>query len=260
MVALSFIVGIVGNFVSVLIFFSPIPTFYRIVKRRSTEEFSGLPYVCTLLQTSLWVYYGFTKPGAILVATVNIVGTAMEIIFVALFLIYASSPRKRVTTALLVALLDVGFLGVAVLVTHFAMNGDVRINVIGCLCAGLCIIMYASPLSIMMMVITTKSVEFMPFLLSLILFCSAAVWTVYSVLTKDLFLGVPNGVGFLLGTAQLILYAIYSDSRGAKSKVQGLEDGTQPLIQPVEVHENDVGVKNKIESSNNTDTCIHVGH
>lgn len=73
------------------------PTFYRIVKRGSTEEFSGLPYVCTLLQTSLWVYYGFTKPGAVLVATVNIVGTAMEIIFVALFLIYASSPRKRVS-------------------------------------------------------------------------------------------------------------------------------------------------------------------
>lgn len=61
----------------------------------------------------------------------------------------SSAISFQVTTALLVALLDVGFLGVAVLVTHFAMNGDVRINVIGCLCAGLCIIMYASPLSIM---------------------------------------------------------------------------------------------------------------
>lgn len=72
------------------------PTFWRIVKRRSTEEFSGIPYVCTLLQTSLWIYYGFTKPGAVLVATVNVVGTVMEVIFVALFLIYAP-PRIRVS-------------------------------------------------------------------------------------------------------------------------------------------------------------------
>ena len=43
-------------------------------------------------------------------------------------------------------------------------------------------------------VVMTKSVEYMPFLLSFILFVNGAVWTVYAVLTKDLFIGVsfPN--------------------------------------------------------------------
>lgn len=113
-----------------------------------------------------------------------------------LFLIYAP-PRIRVKTGVLVAILNVGFLGVAVVVTHFAWQGDLRISVIGVLCAGPCILMYGSPLSIM----------------------------------------VPNGIGLLLGTAQLILYAIYSDPRGAKSSIQGFEDGRQPLIQPVEVNQ-----------------------
>ncbi|XXG84271.1 hypothetical protein AAC387_Pa10g1820 [Persea americana] len=234
--SLSFIVGAVANFASMLSYFSPMLTFWRIVKQGSTEDFSGLPYVCTLQQASLWVYYGITKPGATLVATGNSVGVVMEIIYVTLFLIYAP-PRIRVKTGVLVAILNVGFLGVAVVVTHFAWQGDLRISVIGVLCAGPCILMYGSPLSIMRIVIQTKSVEYMPFFLSFVMFLSAAAWTLYSVLTKDLFIGVPNGIGLLLGTAQLILYAIYSDPRGAKSSIQGFEDGRQPLIQPVEVNQ-----------------------
>lgn len=71
-------------------------TFWRIVKKGSTEEFSGLPYVCTLQQAAMWVYYGITKPGATLVATGNSVGVVMESIYVTLFLIYAP-PRVRVS-------------------------------------------------------------------------------------------------------------------------------------------------------------------
>lgn len=39
-------------------------------------------------------------------------------------------------------------------------------------------------------VVVTKSVEYMPFLLSFILFINGAVWTVYAFLTKDAFIGV----------------------------------------------------------------------
>ncbi|CAI0466868.1 unnamed protein product, partial [Linum tenue] len=67
-------------------------TFWRIVKNRSTEDFEGLPYICTLLNASLWTYYGVIKPGAYLVATVNGFGIVVEIVYVALFITYA--PRK----------------------------------------------------------------------------------------------------------------------------------------------------------------------
>lgn len=204
-------------------------TFWRIVKRRSTEEFDGLPYVCTLLQACMWIYYGLTKPGGILIATVNIVGTVLEVIYVTLFLIYAS-PSKRANIAMWVGFLDVGFLGAAVLVTQFAVHGDLRIDVIGFICAALCIVMYGSPLAIMGTVIRTKSVEYMPFLLSFILFINAAIWTFYSVITKDVFLAVPNGVGFLLGVAQLILYVIYMNPKRERGGTEGIEEGKQPLL------------------------------
>lgn len=53
-------------------------------------------------------------------------------------------------TALFVAILDVGFLGAAILITRVVLHGDtVRIDVIGFLCAGLNIVMYGSPLTAM---------------------------------------------------------------------------------------------------------------
>ena len=70
-------------------------TFWKIVRNGSTEDFESAPYVVTLLSSSLWVYYGITKPDGFLVATVNGVGIILEAIYVTLFLIYAT-PSLRV--------------------------------------------------------------------------------------------------------------------------------------------------------------------
>nr|CAD1840062.1 unnamed protein product [Ananas comosus var. bracteatus] len=222
-----------GNVISVLLFASPIKTFWRIVRRRSTEGFKATPYIVTLLSSSLWVYYGITKPDAYLVATVNGVGIILEAIYVALFLIFASPPL-RAETAIWVLILDVGIFGLVVAVTKLAVNGSLRILVIGSIGAFLNVLMYGSPLTVMKTVITTKSVEFMPFLLSLFLFLNGGVWTVYAILDRDIFLGIPNGAGFLLGAAQLILYMIYKNAKVSKHLGETIEDQWQhaPLIGP----------------------------
>ncbi|KAK6159864.1 hypothetical protein DH2020_003245 [Rehmannia glutinosa] len=123
-------------------------TFLRILKNKSTEEFESLPYICTLLSSSLWTYYGVTKPGSYLVATVNGFGMVVEIIYVALFLSFAT-PLKRAKTVMLFGILDIGFLAAAISVTYLMLDGDMRIDAIGLICSGLNIIMYSSPLSAM---------------------------------------------------------------------------------------------------------------
>jgi len=66
-------------------------TFIRIVKHRSTEDFDSLPYVSTLLNSSLWTYYGLIND-ELLVSTVNGFGVLVQIVYVALFLAFA--PRR----------------------------------------------------------------------------------------------------------------------------------------------------------------------
>ncbi|KAK9077053.1 hypothetical protein SSX86_005388 [Deinandra increscens subsp. villosa] len=228
---LYFYVGIVGNIISVLMFLSPVKTFWRIVKKGSTEEFESLPYICTLLNSSLWTYYGIIKPGSYLVATVNGFGMVVEIVYISLFLIYAP-PTTRVKTAKVAGIVDVLVFTVTVFVTQFGMEGETRINVIGFMGAALNIVMYASPLSVMRLVWTTKSIEYMPFLLSLFLFLNGGIWTFYAFLVQDWYLTVPNGSGFVLGFAQLVLYSIYCKLKTTSDDSDGGGWQHRHLLQP----------------------------
>ncbi|KAJ6397475.1 hypothetical protein OIU77_018479 [Salix suchowensis] len=220
-----------GNIISGLVYLSPLKTFWRIVKKRSTENFSSIPYILTLMNAILWIYYGITKPDSFLIATINGFGAAAQIVYILIFLVFIS-PRMRARTALLVGLLDVGLAAAAILFTHFMLQGDVRIDVVGFICDCSGMLAYASPLAAMKTVITTKSVEFMPFLLTFSTLLNGGFWTLYALLAKDFLVGVPNGIGFLLGIAQLILYGIYHRYRPLKKVTDNLEDGLQndPLI------------------------------
>ena len=57
----------------------------------------------------------------------------------------------------LVSLLDVGFLGAAVVVTRLALKGDARIDALGFLASALNIVMYGSPLVAMVKLTTHHS-------------------------------------------------------------------------------------------------------
>ncbi|XP_016465419.1 bidirectional sugar transporter SWEET7-like isoform X3 [Nicotiana tabacum] len=84
--------------------------------------------------------------------------------------------------------------------------------IVGSICIAGNILMYASPLAIMKLVITTKSVEFMPFFLSLFSFLNGVSWTTYALIPLDAFVLAPNSMGIALGLAQLLLYAMYYKS------------------------------------------------
>uniref|UniRef100_A0A0D3EL61 Bidirectional sugar transporter SWEET n=1 Tax=Oryza barthii TaxID=65489 RepID=A0A0D3EL61_9ORYZ len=89
-------------------------------------------------------------------------------------------------------------------------------------CIGLVasISMYSSP---MKQVITTKSVEFMPFYLSLFSFLSSALWMIYGLLGKDLFIASPNFIGCPMGILQLVLYCIYRKSHKEAEKLHDID-------------------------------------
>ncbi|GJN05411.1 hypothetical protein PR202_ga23033 [Eleusine coracana subsp. coracana] len=250
--SILFTIGIIGtDVIHVLLMFRLLTvrkTFCRIVRRGSTEEFEPSPYVFTLLNALLWVHYGLTKPDGFLVATVNGFGAVMEAIYVVLFIVYAVDHSTRVKTVKLAVAADIVAFGVVFLATSLAISAlGLRIMVIGTICMCLNIVMYGSPLAatvrffllhccefesdtlqIPKTVITTKSVEYMPFFLSFFLFLNGGVWATYAVLDKDIFLGIPNGIGFFLGTIQLIIYAMYMTN--SKQTTGDASQGSAPLL------------------------------
>ncbi|CAI9778047.1 unnamed protein product [Fraxinus pennsylvanica] len=220
---LHFVIGIFGNAFALFLFLAPLITFKRIIKKRSTEEFSGIPYVMTLLNCLLSAWYGmpFVSPNNLLVSTINGTGAAIESVYVLIFLIFASKKEKGKILGLLTLVLSV--FAVVAFVSLFALNGKHRKLFCGIAATVFSIIMYGSPLTIIRLVIKTKSVEFMPFFLSLFVFLCGTSWFIFGLLGKDPFVAIPNGFGSGLGTVQLILYAIYHNNKGEtrKSRADG---------------------------------------
>ncbi|XP_074584005.1 bidirectional sugar transporter SWEET1a-like [Curcuma longa] len=232
MEVLHFLFGIFGNLTALFLFLAPVVTFRRIIKKRSTEDFSGVPYTMTLLNCLLSAWYGlpFVSPNNILVSTVNGAGAAVEAIYVVIFLVFAPKKGKAKMMGLLALVLSI-FSSVA-LVSLLALHGQRRKVFCGFAAAIFSICMYASPLSIMRLVIKTKSVEYMPFLLSLFVFLCGTSWFVYGLLGRDPFVAVPNGCGSLLGAMQLILYAIYRNKKGVPGDCGGAGDGNGTTSPP----------------------------
>ncbi|KAI3466015.1 hypothetical protein Pfo_022678 [Paulownia fortunei] len=214
--------GIAGNIFAFGLFLSPVPTFRRIIRNESTEQFSGLPYIYALLNCLITAWYGLPMISSdnLLVTTVNSIGAVVQIVYITIFIIYVEKTKKLRMVGLLLSV----FILFAVIAfgSLLIVDFEVRHLTIGFLSCASLISMFASPLFIINLVIRTRSVEFMPFHLSLSMFLLSTSFLLYGIFNFDPFVYVPNGIGTVLGVIQLILFSYYKKS--------SREDSTEPLI------------------------------
>ncbi|XP_051225591.1 bidirectional sugar transporter SWEET2b-like [Lolium perenne] len=219
-----FAAGFAGNLFAFALFLSPVPTFKRIMKAKSTEQFDGLPYMLSLLNCFICLWYGlpWVSDGRLLVATVNGTGAAFQLAYISLFFIYADSRKTRLKITGLLVLLVCGFALVA-FSSLTCFDQRMRQQFVGVVSMVSLISMFASPLAVMGVVIRTECVEFMPFYLSLSTLLMSASFAIYGFLLRDFFIYLPNGLGVVLGATQLGLYAYYSRKWRCK-------DSSAPLL------------------------------
>ncbi|KAI3785902.1 hypothetical protein L1987_45028 [Smallanthus sonchifolius] len=209
--------GLLGNVVSFMVFLAPIPTFYKVYKRKSTEGFQSAPYVVGLFSAMLWIYYAFLKTNVMLLITINSVGCFIETLYICFFLFYAPKKARMESLKLIVLLIVVGF-GLIVILTQFLASGASRGVIVGWICLVFSLCVFVAPLGVVRQVIKTKSVEYMPILLSVALTLSAVMWFFYGLLLGDFNIAIPNVLGFTFGILQMILYFMY------KNKKPGVRD------------------------------------
>ncbi|GJR41333.1 hypothetical protein Tco_1058867 [Tanacetum coccineum] len=169
--ALKQAAGVAGNIFAFGLFVSPIPTFRRIIRNRSTEQFSGIPYIYALLNCLICAWYGspLISYDNLLVTTVNSVGAVFQLTYIILYITCAEKPKKFKMSALLLGVF--GLFAVIVIGSMLITDLEIRHLIIGFLSCATLISMFASPLSVM----------------------------------------VPNGIGTFLGIVQLALYFYYND-------------------------------------------------
>lgn len=232
----SFTFGILGNIISIFVYFAPLPTFIRIHREKSTLAFQSLPYVVALFSSMLWMYYALIKTNTPLLITINSFGCVIETIYIFVFLLYAHK-KARNDTAKLLSILNVGVFVSIFLLTYYPLKGEVRVAVVGWICVAFSVCVFAAPLSIVFQVVRTKSAEFLPFPLSFCLTLSAIMWFGYGLLQRDICIALPNVLGFFLGMLQMLLYGIY---RNPKKEVEEEKKVPEQVINVVNLGTSEV--------------------
>ena len=100
------------------------------------------------------------------------------------------------------------------------------------------IFFYAAPLSTIMTVVRTKNSASIHFWTMIMNTSNAFFWSVYSLAIQDYYILIPNGLGFIFGVTQMILYVCFRQ----KEDVGG--DGTEQFLHEAghsrESNENDI--------------------
>ncbi|XP_024166898.1 bidirectional sugar transporter SWEET14 isoform X2 [Rosa chinensis] len=87
--------GILGTIVAFLVYLAPLPTFYWIFKKKSTQGFPSIPYSVSLFSAMLTFYYAFVKTNCLLLITINSIGCFIETVYLVVFMIYATPKSRR---------------------------------------------------------------------------------------------------------------------------------------------------------------------
>lgn len=70
-------------------------TFRKVIMRKSVGDYSGTPYVTTLLNCFLWVFYGSSAvTNTTLIISINGAGLALEAIYISIHLIYGTDESR----------------------------------------------------------------------------------------------------------------------------------------------------------------------
>ncbi|KAK1415209.1 hypothetical protein QVD17_30982 [Tagetes erecta] len=211
-VILKMVVGLMGNAASFLLYAAPICTFARVIRKKSTEEFSFVPYSISLMNCLFYTWYGLPvvshKWENFPMITINGLGILLEFSFIIIF-IWFTSPKQKWKAGIMTTAMIIFFSIIALISTYVFHDHKTRKQLVGGVGLIASVTMYASPLVVMKKVIQTKSVEFMPFTLSLFSFLASSLWMAYGLLGRDLLITAPNLVGAPLGALQLLLYCKY---------------------------------------------------
>ncbi|XP_055537996.1 sugar transporter SWEET1 [Wyeomyia smithii] len=177
---------------------------HRYIRKKSTGETSGFPFVSGFLSCFLWLKYGIlTREHTVIL--VNTIGSVLFFSYVVIY--FTFSVNKHVVVRQFSAVCC--FILICTVYSNYEVDLEKVIKVIGFVCCCVGVLFFASPLTKLAHVIRSKNTESLPFPIIVASFFVSLQWFIYGLLIEDGFIQIPNLLGCILSTTQLFLYLIY---------------------------------------------------
>ncbi|KAK8671230.1 hypothetical protein V6N13_037830 [Hibiscus sabdariffa] len=163
----------------------------------------------------------FLLPAAI-VENISVFVAIIVSLYLNVYVPFAIDPKKRLFGR--IVLFEMVLTIVIILVAMICFCSSRRVVFVGIIADASSIIVYASHVAIWKKVITTKSVEYMHFWLSLAALSNGICWTIFALLQFDIFVLVSSGVRAIFRAIELSLYAYFYFN--GKKKVRPSEESS----------------------------------
>uniref|UniRef100_A0A1A9WWL0 Sugar transporter SWEET n=1 Tax=Glossina brevipalpis TaxID=37001 RepID=A0A1A9WWL0_9MUSC len=176
----------------------------KYVKKKSTGDSSGFPFICGFLSCGYWVHYGLLSSEHSVVL-VNIIGVCLFFIYTLIYYVITVNKKSHVKQFLFIVLALFGI----ILYDNSLMDAQQSQKFMGIVCCIVTVCFFAAPLINLLHVIRIKNSESLPFPLIIMSFLVSIQWLVYGIIISDTFIQLPNFLGCILSMLQLCLFVCY---------------------------------------------------
>ncbi|XP_028161319.1 sugar transporter SWEET1 [Ostrinia nubilalis] len=208
------LIGSIAAIVTIGQMFSGSFMCWDIYKQGSTRGVTIMPFIGGVVMSILNLKYGYILRDDTMIL-VNLVGLALNIIYVMIYFQYTSEKVKVWAQMGLAGALSAALIG-------YAQMEDPKLveNRFGLIITALMFYLIASPLFNLSEIIKNKSTEGMPFPIILSGTVVTFMWLLYGITLRNSFIVIQNIVAFVLCAVQLSLFVIYPSKPKEKSKAK----------------------------------------
>ncbi len=196
------IFGWVGTVIAIYFYVAPAVPFIKVLKGElSYKDSPGILLICSFMNCILWADYGLVL-NKFLVYFANGIGGTITLIWITIYLFFLA--KKNVGLACLYTFgLIAGVIGLLIL---FFKISEV---ITGYVAMVFNILMYAAPGEKIFKVITTKDYKLIPIFSTAGGFLCSLCWFMYGLISQDINLIIPNGLGLFFAILQIVVYLFY---------------------------------------------------
>jgi solute carrier family 50 (sugar transporter) len=209
-----------GVLLALAIYVSPLPAIRAAIKANSLSTLSPSPFPLIVANCLIWIYYGLLIRD-IWVFGSNYFGVLLGLYYVLVsYRLGSDAIRRKLTFSLLFwfAFATTGAVISFIFIPNYSQAYGSLTDVspylepkfiLGVFTLIILSAFYASPLTTLYKVVATRNAIHFSKGLAITSFCNSVTWTVYGLYLGDLFIWLPNAVGIVLSSTQIICIIVF---------------------------------------------------